>query len=992
MKCPICKKIIPDNSLKCPYCKSRTGLICKNCNTINSIFDFKCKNCGTEILKLCPNCSSVNFPNAAKCRKCSYTFKQTQDNDDSENTIKLEYPANLVSQQSAKNILAKGIKKSGKKIFSLSGDKGIGKSLVLKAVIHELKDENYIWLYGKCTPITQITSGGLIQDILLNIFNLPNFCLNNLQFKKDASKFFKNEFQQLNNNEIFDLINFLYPAQDGRFEDIVANKHKTFDFLNKIFDKLTSASKFVIAVDNFDFIDGFSYEFITRFIKKENIWPDFKLLLIYNEPKPAKGYFYFPGEKNDKIYLDVGIAPLEFKQMQSLVDLKTNRIEGFPQLSRAELEEIYKTGRGNPAYITNALDLCFDCQLSGRDFEISTSFEGLLEYRLSILSKLNPSAYDILTASAILGDKININLVKEVFEADDKTFKDILVYLKKMDYIAPVNEIYCEFSSMLLWETVLKTAKHTRNYNTINKKLLNYLNDFTLNSHAIFGIIAQNLKQPELALDIWTKNTKLASYIGDLNLYAISQKQCLALINELDDTETLKIRYNICERLGKLLADFNPKEAMDYLPDAISNAKNMGDSPREIELLGYMSSCCRKTGNYFGEVECTDAVLAKMNPDDKLELALVRSTKLNALLNIGNCGQIINLIDNDIMPAFDDFLSKNEPHPTIPMDIIFETWIKTYLVLANALIIQGNNRSFEILTILFDVLERNRIEDENLICKSQLALAFANTMKGDIPESEKILEEIQKEYQSKSMDNECVTRWNFINIINNFFRKRYNGLQEDLFQIVTFANNNGDNFTKNMLKTMLGIIFRHNDQTSQAMEIYNDQIAYFSKEKMALGALLTWYLIADATIITEGPQQALDIASQALEVAQNPKINNHFFACLLQSVMAKATLALSDFESTKIHLENAIITARQYGLNDLLSRLYLQYGRYFQELGLIKSSRQKDYLAAAAKMYEKASEIIKTTRNNCVHQDIQKAKAVLKTFCHLNKIPIEVKK
>ena len=161
---------------------------------------------------------------------------------------------------------------------------------------------------------------------------------------------------------------------------------------------------------------------------------------------------------------------------------------------------------------------------------------------------------------------------------------------------------------------------------------------------------------------------------------------------------------------------------------------------------------------------------------------------------------------------------------------------------------------------------------------------------------------------------------------------------------------------------------------------------------MALGALLTWYLIADATIITEGPQQALDIASQALEVAQNPKINNHFFAVLLQSVMAKATLALSDFESTKIHLENAIITARQYGLNDILSRLYLQYGRYFQELGLIKSSRQKDYLAAAAKMYEKASEIIKMTRNNCVHQDIQKAKAVLKTFCHLNKIPVEIKK
>ena len=66
-----------------------------------------------------------------------------------------------------------------------------------------------------------------------------------------------------------------------------------------------------------------------------------------------------------------------------------------------------------------------------------------------------------------------------------------------------------------------------------------------------------------------------------------------------------------------------------------------------------------------------DAVLEKMRPEQNFETALVKSTKLNALLNIGNCGQIINLVDNEIMPAFDEFLSKNEPHPSIPMDIVF---------------------------------------------------------------------------------------------------------------------------------------------------------------------------------------------------------------------------------------------------------------------------------------------------------------------------------
>ena len=209
MKCPVCKKTIPDNALKCPYCKTRTGLICKSCNTVNSLFDLTCKKCGKEILKLCPDCKSVNFPNAEKCRKCGHKFDKKAKPAEQKN-LKLEYSTNLVSQQSAKNILVKGLSSQDKKIFSLSGEKGAGKSLVLKAIMMSLKEKNFSWLYGKCTPLTQITPGGLIQDILLNIFNLPNFCINNLDFKKNASQYFKNEFPNLNNDEIFDLLNFLY--------------------------------------------------------------------------------------------------------------------------------------------------------------------------------------------------------------------------------------------------------------------------------------------------------------------------------------------------------------------------------------------------------------------------------------------------------------------------------------------------------------------------------------------------------------------------------------------------------------------------------------------------------------------------------------------------------------------------------------------------------------------------------------------------------------
>ena len=982
MICPICKKEIPDNTLKCPYCKARTGLICKNCNTVNSLFEHTCKKCGAKILQICPNCSSVNFPGVEKCRKCSYPLEKPKDTDE----INLEYQANLVSQQNAKKILIKGINSNEKKIFSLSGSKGSGKSLVLKSIMHEMKD--HTWIYGKCTPITQITPGGVIQDILINLFGLPNFCLNNEQFKKDASKFFKNEFPELNNNEIYDILNFLYPEKEGTFENIVSCKNNTFKFLNKMFNRIIESSKFVLVVDNFEFIDGFSYEFLSRFIKKENVWKNLKFLLLYNEPKPAKGYFYFPSNKDENIYLDIGILPLEYKQIIPLIEQKSKKIENFPKLSQAEIQDIYKISNGNPAYINHALCLKNDCELCGQEFELSKTFKGLLEYRLALLSHLNPQAYDILIGSAIIGDKINVNLVKDIFEIDNKSFKNILLYLKKMDYINPLNEIYCEFSSQLLWETILKTAKNDPNYEKINKQIFKYLAGFGMNSIAILGIIAQNLKQPETALEIWTKNTRLASQIGDLNLYAISQKQSLALINEFDESETLKIRYNISERLGKLLANSNPTEAMEYLPDAISNAQAIGDSPREIELLAYLTSCCHRTGNYFGEVECVDSVLSKVKPDNLIEIALIKSTKLSALLNIGNCGQVINMIDTEIIPIFEQYFRKKHNQNDSKYSIIYESWIKTYLILANALVMQGNDRAFEILTILFDIIEKNNIQDDLFICKCKLTLAFANTIKGNFQSSEELLEDVLELYKENIMDNETIIRWNFINIINNFFRKKYHRMQEDLFQIVIFANNNGDNFTKNILKTLLGKIFKDNDNSKQAMDIYNDQIAYFAKEKMALGALLTWVLIADTTLDTEGPQNALEIAEQALQVAQNPKIDNYFFMVLLKIVIAKCFITLSDFESAKIHIENAISVAKKFSMNDMLSRLYLLYGKYFQELGLIKSEKQIEYLQNADKLYAEAKVLVNTTQNRYVYQDIKKAQNVLNSFCKLHSIEL----
>ncbi len=616
--------------------------------------NFVCKKCGEELLKICPHCKSVNFPGAAKCRKCGLQFNPPKNKQ--EDITLLTYKPKLYNREQALDKLTDGLLTKEKKIFSITGDKGIGKSTLLTKAMAKLDKYNFQWCTGKCTSLSQLSPGGVIQDMLLNLFKLPNYCINNDELKKDAVKFFTNEFKFLNQDEILIFFNFLYNFQDGNYEEIINNKKRTYNILLQIFEAFTHTEKFIYVIDNFDFIDGFSIEFFTHFMQKNSNWNNLKFIAIYNEHKPINNFFNFE-DKDTKAYVDINLAPLTIKELEHSIKLTG---EAGTYVTEREKEVIFAKSNGNPAFVEQAISYSFDCQIADKAFLLPNNFEFLIKERLETLKKINNAAYKLLSGAAILGDKLNLALLKEIFGYKNQEFNDIISYLVKSSFVKPYSEIYYEFNNLLLWETVLKNITHNIEFEELNIKIGKALSIYTLNTNATMAMLAHNLKENRMAFDIWTKTTRLASYIGDINLYVISQKQCLALLNEFNENETLNIRYNISERLGKLLTEYDPEEALEYLPDAISHAKSNNDETKEIELLGYLALCCKKTGNYFGDVECVDNVLNKMKPNQELETAMIKSTKIPSLLNIGNCGEVINLIDNDILPILDSYLTK--PH------------------------------------------------------------------------------------------------------------------------------------------------------------------------------------------------------------------------------------------------------------------------------------------------------------------------------------------
>lgn len=997
MICPKCKKEIPEKTVKCEHCGARIATFCKKCRAYNSIYNLNCVSCNNELLKLCPACKSVNLPNSLTCRKCNHAFLQQENKaeeaeeiavqeepkeaEKQEEPINFNYDAELHSQQRAKEILVEGLTSLDKKIISLSGQQGVGKSIVLKSVMHELKDYEVTILYGECSAITQLSPCGLIQNLLLTFFNVANYCADSLKLKKESQRFFQTEFPGLTNEEIFNLLNLLYPTNQAYFEDILKNKDKTFILLKKVFNTIIENNKTVFVIENFELIDGLSYEFLHNFLNSDILPKPFKILVTYNEIRPARGYLYCDELKNNA-YLDVSLNTFDRNQMGSFID----QYFGQEECPSRTKEQLYRLSSGNPARLEQLVNLLDDFKTRNNSFlmELPELFDDVIKIRLDFL-KENQAAYKILSLGAIQGINFYPAIINEIIKIDENEFIDILNLLQKLNFIVPVSEFSYGFKNSLLWTIILELIKKDENFSRLNESIYGVYSNYTLSSNTVLAIIAQNIEQNLSALNIWTDNIKLAAYIGDTNLYAISQKQCLVLIEKLENVNASLIKNNIFERLGKLLSGINPKEAMEYLPAAILNAQKLENPLKEIELTGYLANCCIKLGDYYGTIECVDAAIEKLDYSFELERAILKSRKLDALLNIGNSGEIINIVDNDIMPVFDKYIvSKN--HKNIPIQVLYKSWLQCHLTLINALIFQGNNRAFQVLSTLFEIFEKNHFDDKLFICKTKLALAFAHTIKGEIETSEEILGEIIRVYKTDIMDNDAISRWNLINILNNFIHKKYSGLQEELFQVVSFAHNINDNFTKNVLKTLLGKLLKDQENAKHALEIYSEQITYFAKEKNAIGALLTWYLIAEADLIVEGPEKSLEVAQKALEVAKSPKIHNYLFVILFNKVIAEAFMAQSDYAMAKVHIEKAILIARKFELLNFLADLYLLYGKYLQDIALVKSDAQIDYVSGAAKMYKKALVIANGLKNNYLLTQIEKSKTVLNSFCQLNGI------
>ena len=975
MKCPKCKKEIEENSLKCSFCNTKIGLLC-SCGTYNLITAEKCSKCNKVLLKICTECGSANFPNAIACRKCGIEFVST------EILEKKDFSTQNTSsntQQMIKSKLLESVKNFDSRIITISGPSGIGKNLVLRSAINDLKNANLIWLMGTCTQTSQLSPFGYFQDLLLTFFNINNFCPDTLQLKKNSIKFFKQDFPSLSNNEIIDLLNLLYPDTLDIYENIYFNKTRTFTMMKKVITTILAKTKAVFVIDNFEYIDGMSYDFLKELLNEQEIINNAKFIIISSITKPGLGLITSP-LLNENNYLDLSIASFTTVQIESMLKQYKDFTFGKDFVNLA-----MKLSNGNPAIIEQMVLLNNDIK---RNKLKNINYENLitiLKYRLEILKSKDIKTYRMLLAMSVLGTKFYPAILESFDNNSYNEFEGILEKLVNLGFITQINNLAFEFKSNEIWKNIVSIAKNDEHFEEILNILYEIINAYKQSSIALLGYIVQKLNNNDKAFENWTLLMKQANYIGDIGLYIIVQKQALKLIENKANDFYINVKKNIYTRVGKLLSVIDYSTAIEYLQNALSLIDDTNDL-EHIELLGYLADCSIKMGNYCGALECINNVLNRIPDDKQTEKMLVKTRQIKPLLELGNYGQLINIVETEIFNHLENLLTKGKYLKFFNIDKIFKVWLNTFYDFTEALIFQGDNRGFEKIQIIYDVLDKNKVTEPKFLCRVNLLLALANTIRGDIKTSNQILDDVLKEYTLDNMDSRIISRWNFIDILNKFFLKDYNILHSELFNIVAYANNINDNFTKNILKTLLAKILKENNQTKKALEILEEQVAYFAQEKVATGVLLSWYLIAEIKLITTGTQFALDIATKALDIAQTPNINNYYFIALFNKLIGEIYLAKQDFESAKVYFEKAIFLAKQFNLQFILVKTYLQSAKLFQELALPKSSKRGDYIKSALKMFQNAKNVPIVAEQQALQKQIKEDLNILTSFCKLNGI------
>ncbi|OHD21834.1 MAG: hypothetical protein A2Y34_12490 [Spirochaetes bacterium GWC1_27_15] len=364
-------------------------------------------------------------------------------------------------------------KENPEKLIILSGESGIGKSLIVENFLNHIeKDDIFIFSTGGSLYTKQF-----YWQPFKEIYN--NFALI-IDWVKDSKD--KTEIEK-QSNLIFDFFNQ---------HNTSVTKHSIFESFRIFLNIISKIKKIVIIIDDINYIDDISLElleYLLRTLKKSNI-------------------FFLLTKKSD---FNLKTNDYNIIELKGLSDFECNELLEF--LLKGKIDNklnnyIYEYSLGNPLYIIEiitALNKNRFIEYIGNNYYIKENIQkdkinpqSLTNLILNKIDTLDFKEKRILIISSFFGRTIRLDILKKIVEFDN--IDNIISNIVKKGYFTTKNinnDQILYFNNQLTIEALYNSVVEKKK-KEIHLKIANcLLKEYENNLFFIYEIIAYHFEQAE---------------------------------------------------------------------------------------------------------------------------------------------------------------------------------------------------------------------------------------------------------------------------------------------------------------------------------------------------------------------------------------------------------------------------------------------------------------------------------------------------------------
>ena len=1034
MRCPRCKGENTDSTVVCSNCNLKLKSACPRCKSLNAIGQSTCTECNLKLIRFCPQCKTPNFPNVSHCRKCNFEILKTRKTqtekikEEIQNNTDFQEPAHhavnsenqFVSTETtlpkpAEVHLSKFIKELSRTeahdsiinllktseqglIINLSAQDGAGKSTLLSSVTQSLKDQKIIWLIGTCPATGQNLPYSFFQDLFKTLFGLPLFVSNIDESKSALNKISENDLNITDPNVSNIMGRILFNDFKECSPSILENRDEIHNVIYTVICALNQKADLAIIIEDFEYIDNASLDCIKYLLSLGFL--DKKNFILINHLPEIDINNYFPLENLKKKVFSVELKSMTPEELNtSLLGMINNQDILPPKIKNT----IFQYAKDVPLYMEQVLWYLFQTGAvistentvsfnpQAANIELPKNLDELIAARIKLISNVSPDSIKIMMSAGLFGNKFIPAFVQMLSQTEEKQFNQLIQMLINNGILAMVDNASLRFKHSRIWKVVYEKNFTEEQIMDFSARLLEVYEKYTTNTSR--AVLAHHAEEAGLQKDLYiyyNRAVEESVCLGDPATFTENQNKILELLPESDLSEEQKAEHklNIEEQIGRVNFEFNPELAEKYLSDSVLNAERQNNAVKVIDLTGYLARSCELSGNFAGVIECCDKALSLIDKAKyPLEVLLLNYYKLDSTFNMGRFEETIINATNEVLPGLNKYISKNKTIPGISKADIKNIEYETELTLAKAYVYQGNKKALDLTgTIALKAQKEDFVEFE---VRALLLQSLFLTIQGNLKACNANLSTIKEKFESIENPDKLKLHWYFVAVISSMTTGNFRQAKDLCASSITLAEIYKEYNILTLLKLISGKCYEENNQPDEASALYDEVVNYCSENKMATGALYSWYMAANSEFKTGNPEKAVDIAERAVEIAQKPHISNYQAELLLHKLIAEVRILKGDFEGAQMSIESAVNIAENNDLILSLIGLYITFAKIYRESAIVNTANAANNINIANKLYTKALAFAEQIENHFMIAKSEKNILELQSLCNKFGIKLE---